>query len=187
MIQLNHIALLVRSALSAAEQLKKLGVFTGPAQTWEGEGTLEVYAGEETMSARLLLMEAVKEGAYTRALKKRGPGLHHLAVDVPDLASYIAGLSGSGWLLHPASLKTAGQSKTAYLARPGMPLLVEVQERETVVPALAPVERLDLALPLHGPGLIAALGISGGTKIACGETALHLKGGKKILFSRILG
>ena len=98
MIQLNHIALLVRSARSGAGLLKKYGLVTGPLQTWEGEGTLEVYAGEESLSARLLLMEAVKSGAYARALEKRGPGLHHLAVDVPDLGSYIAGLSGSGWL-----------------------------------------------------------------------------------------
>jgi len=185
-IQLNHIALLVRSARSGAGLLKKYGLVTGPLQTWEGEGTLEVYAGEESLSARLLLMEAVKSGAYARALEKRGPGLHHLAVDVPDLGSYIAGLSGSGWLLQPASLKTAGQTKTAYLARPGMPLLIEVQEREQISLAPPLVERLELALPQNGPALLAALGLGGSTQIASGKPALCLTGGKVVDLTEFL-
>lgn len=41
----------------------------------------------------------MKEGAYTRAMKKRGPGLHHIAVDVLNLESFVDDLSGSGWLL----------------------------------------------------------------------------------------
>lgn len=81
----------------------------------------------------LLLMEPIKPGAYQRVLEKRGPGLHHLAIDVLHLEQYIESLAGSGWLLHPVSIKTMKQSQTAYLARPGFPGLIEVQERKELV------------------------------------------------------
>ena len=54
----------------------------------------------------------------------------HLAIDVLNLESYIESLAGSGWLLHPISIKTMKQSQTVYLARPGFPGLIEVQERK---------------------------------------------------------
>jgi methylmalonyl-CoA/ethylmalonyl-CoA epimerase len=129
----NHIAFLVPSVQKAADYLEKFNFIIGPAEEWEGEGTLEIYIGDKArMSSLLLLMEPVKDGAYARAIKKRGPGLHHIAVDVSDLDSYIDNLSGSGWLLHPKSLKTVKASRTAWLARPGIPTLIEVQERENL-------------------------------------------------------
>src|SRR4051812_39623811 len=78
----------------------------------------------------LFLIETVKTSAYQRAIEKRGPGLHHLAIDVLHLEDYLLSLAGSGWLLHPKSVKTMRDSKTAYLARPGFPGLIEVQERK---------------------------------------------------------
>lgn len=132
-VTLNHIALLVPSVQKAADYLRSFDIRIGPAQEWEGEGTLEIYVGNtDAQCATLLLMESVKEGAYTRALRKRGPGLHHIAIDVLNLETYIDKLSGSGWLLHPKSLKTIKASRTAWLARPGIPALIEVQERESV-------------------------------------------------------
>lgn len=127
---INHIALLVPSVEKAANHLRSFDYKVGQAEQWEGEGTLEIYVGDTTAErATLLLMEPVKEGAYTRAMKKRGPGLHHIAIDVLNIESYIDNLSSSGWLLHPKSLHTIKETKTAYLARPGMPTLIEVQER----------------------------------------------------------
>ena len=82
--------------------------------------------------ANLLLMEPIKDGAYSRAMSKRGPGLHHIAIDVLNIEVYIDQLAGSGWLLHPKSLHTIKHSKTAYLARPDMPTLIEVQQQDTL-------------------------------------------------------
>ena len=128
---LNHIALLVPNVVKSAEYLRQFGFKIGPAEKWDGEGTLEVYVGDlNSEMANLLLMEPTKEGAYTRAMAKRGPGLHHIAIDVLDLETYIEELSGSGWLLHPKSLKMIKHSQTAYLARPDVPTLIEVQQRE---------------------------------------------------------
>lgn len=83
---LNHVALLVPSVQKASAFLTPLGFMINAAAEWEGEGTLEIYVGDlKNQMANLLLMEPVKEGAYTRAMKKRGPGLHHLAIDVLDV------------------------------------------------------------------------------------------------------
>ncbi|MCE9508269.1 MAG: VOC family protein [Alphaproteobacteria bacterium] len=130
---LNHVALLVPSIEKAANYLRPFSFETGPTQEWDGEGTKEIYVGNtHSQSATLLLMEPMKDGAYSRAMQKRGPGLHHLAIDVLNLESYIDALSGSGWLLHPRSLKTIQASRTAWLARPGIPTLIEVQERDVL-------------------------------------------------------
>ncbi len=130
---LNHIALLVPNAVKAAEYLRQFDFKIGPAQPWEGEGTLEVYVGDlDSQMGNLLLMEPVKEGAYTRAMTKRGPGLHHIAIDVLNLKTFIDELSGTGWLLHPKSLKTVEDTQTAWLVRPGVPALIEVQQRDTI-------------------------------------------------------
>ncbi len=78
----------------------------------------------------LLLIEPIRSGPYQKAIEKRGPGLHHLAIDVSHLEEYIESLAGSGWLLHPLSIKTIKQIQIAYLARPGFPSLIEVQQKE---------------------------------------------------------
>lgn len=127
---INHVALLVPSVKKAADHLRSFDFKIGPAEQWECEGTLEIYVGDtKAERATLLLMEPIKEGAYTRAMSKRGPGLHHIAIDVLNLDSYIDSISGSGWLLHPKSIHMMKETRTAYLARPGMPTLIEVQER----------------------------------------------------------
>lgn len=140
---LSHVALLLPSINRAAQHLKTFDFPIGPAQEWESEGTREIYVGDmKSNSGTILLMEPVKEGAYTRAMRKRGPGLHHVAIDVLNLEAFIDEISSSGWLLHPKSLKTIRQSKTAYLCRPGIPTLIEVQEREKLTDASVFVQEI---------------------------------------------
>ncbi len=128
-IALSHVAVLVPSVRKAADHLAQFGFNIGKEQEWEGEGTREIYI-EQDKANSLLLIEAFKPGPYRRAMEKRGPGLHHVAIDVLDLEPFLESLTGSGWLLHPASVRTIKQSQTAYLARPGFPALIEVQGRE---------------------------------------------------------
>ena len=158
--QLSHVAFLVSSVQKAAELPTGLDLTVGPAEKWEGEGTLEIYVGEDSFTSRLLLMEAVKDGAYQRALKKRGPGLHHIAVDVLNLEEYIGNLSGSGWFLHPKSLETIKHTKTAYLARPGMPTMIEVQERDTLSEKPSFISLFELPFTEVQMKLIDTLGIA---------------------------
>lgn len=168
----NHIAFLVPSVVRAAESDTLKAFDRGPAEKWEGEGTLEIYIGPENSTGRILLMEPVADGAYRRAMKKRGPGLHHIAVDVLEIEAYISGLSGSGWLLHPRSLETLKASRTAYLARPGMPLLVEVQEQPQFSIAPNFIERI--ALPLSNDQAQIIKSLAAPELGASTDEALHL-------------
>lgn len=132
---LNHVAILVTSLENVTERLVKNDLSPGPIEEWESEGTREVYFGKPGECGRLLLMQPLQHGPYQRALEKRGPGLHHLGIDVQHLDEFVDSLSGSGWYLHPHSVKSMRQSRTAWLARPGVALLIEVHEVKTLLAA----------------------------------------------------
>lgn len=139
---LDHVALVVRRLEPVVERLE--GLEAGPIEAFPSEGTREVYLG--VGSGRLLLMEPTSEqGPYARALAKRGPGLHHVAVRVPDLREFLA--SVRGWLLVPACLNDLERTRTAWLARPGVATLIEVQEAEQAEGS-AVVEGVELPGPL---------------------------------------
>ncbi len=129
---LSHVAVLVPSARRAAAVCKKSGWELGPVEDFPSEGTREIYVGPQAKDGLLLLMEARGKGPYKTALKKRGAGLHHVAVNVGAIEEYVASLAGSGWLLHPRSLNTLARRKTVYLARPGLGALIEVQQPDNL-------------------------------------------------------
>lgn len=127
---LSHVAFVLPSVEKAAKVFAQNGLMVSSPEVFEGEGTKEIYVGDVDHQAALpLLMEPTRAGSYSRSLEKRGPGLHHIAVDVDSVEDYLAGLSGSGWFLHLNSLRSAREFKTVYLARPGVPALIEVQEK----------------------------------------------------------
>jgi hypothetical protein len=157
---LNHVAVLVRSVERSATVLKGLGYAIGPREEFAGEGTAEIYVGPDSQSAKLLLLEPIRPDApYGRAMSKRGPGLHHVAIDVKDVESFVAGLAGSGWYLHPRSLQTARKTKTAWLARPGTAMLIEVQQRPEISAAAPFITKLEIPLTAKEREMIAALGV----------------------------
>lgn len=125
--QPNHVAILVPSVSKTADFLRKFAFQNGPEEMFET--TKEIYI-EREQSNSLLLIEPNKTGSYQRALEKRGPGIHHIAIDVLDIKSFMKTIESSGWLLHPSSIRTVKHSRTAWLARPGFPSLIEVQEQE---------------------------------------------------------
>lgn len=140
----DHVALVVRRLEPVLDRLKELELEAGPIEAFPSEGTREVYLG--TGAARLLLMEPTRaEGPYARALAKRGPGLHHVALKVPDLAHFLGGVRG--WLLVPAGLGELARTRTAWLARPGVGTLLEVHEAEPSE-GTPVVERIELPGPL---------------------------------------
>jgi len=159
----SHVALLLPSVEKAAARLRSLGFETGEVEQWESEGTREIYVGKGHANS-LLLMEPFKEGAYSRALNKRGPGLHHLAIDVEMLESFLLSLSVSGWLLHPSSVATISKTRTAYLARPGFPALIEVQEKKHSAEMPLFISSLELPLPEGNEKLLAPLSLSNAVK-----------------------
>lgn len=159
-VHLDHVALLVRSCEAAAQAAASLGLVIGPRESWPSEGTTEIYVGGDAVTARLLLVEPTHTGPYRRAMERRGPGLHHVAVLVPDLEAYVASLAGSGWYLHPQSLETVRKHRTAWLARPGTRLLVEVHERPAPDGKAALIQSLELPAAAVASPMLAALGCS---------------------------
>lgn len=156
-VRCDHVALLVAALEPAIDALRALddGLVVGPIETFAGEGTREVYLDRgQPGPARLLLLEPIGPGPYARALARRGPGLHHVAVDVAGARAYALGLEG--WLLHPRSLDTWPATKTLWLARPGVGALIEVQERTPAAEAGAPTIDL-LEVPGDDPRRVAAL------------------------------
>lgn len=156
---LNHVAILVPSVDRAAKFLAALDFHVGAKETWDGEGTAEIYVGESKLAAKLLLVEPIKPGAYRRALETRGPGLHHIAVDVTDLEVFVTKLAGSGWHLLPQSLKMAREQRTVWLARPGTAMLIEVQQRQDLAGSPAFISALRLPLNGREQKMVAALGV----------------------------
>ncbi len=186
-IEIDHVALQVSSVQVVADELRSRGCPVGDAQTFAEEGTREVYVGPEDHLGRLLLIEPIQSGPYQRSMAKRGPGLHHLAVCVPNVEEYVGSLAGTGWFLHVSSLTSHREARTVWLASPGAPVLVEVvegdspeaAERETFVSAVE--------IPMSDDaGRLDALGMAGlssspdhlvwltfeGCRVSCGELPL---------------
>ena len=127
MTQLDHIALVTASLEPVLARLDHVQEHLGPIEAFPSEGTREVYVGNG--SAKLLVMEPTStDGPYGRALARRGPGLHHVALHTPDLTGFMGEVRG--WLMLPISVRTIAESRTAWLARPGVPTLLEVHEAE---------------------------------------------------------
>ncbi len=181
--QLSHVAILVRSVIKVADYLRPFGFNIGEAEVFEGEGTKEIYV-EADKAGSLLLLEAIKPGAYQRALEKRGPGLHHIAIDVLNLQDYLVSLTSSGWLLHPISVKTM-KHKTAYLARPGFPGLIEVQEKKDLLKGPLFVRGISLQMSKDSKKLLSAIGLDSIVKASDSPTELLLSD-QNILLEDIL-
>lgn len=126
-LKLDHIAILLRSIASAQSRLPP-ELICHDIETFESEGTKEQYIDfSESDDRRLLLMEAIGDGPYMRALQKRGPGLHHFGCATDSLNDAIEHFSKTGLLLHPISLKTV-KKRVVWMCRPGIPFLIELCE-----------------------------------------------------------
>lgn len=174
----SHVAILVPSVRKAADSLRRFNFTIGQVESFEE--THEIYIqGNERNS--LLLMEPKDSGSYCRALDKRGPGLHHLAIDVLNLEDFLISLSGSGWLLHLNSLNSIKDYRTAYLARPGFPSLIEVQEKKKIIDGPDFVESVFLNFEIEFEKLVKAIGLSHMLKRTAEEPFITVRGQKIIL------
>ena len=126
---LHHVAILVESIESTLRRNSFPAEELGAIEEFPSEGTRELYIGQPVMG-RILLMQAIGSGPYQRAFEKRGQGLHHVGLDIERLDEFVGLVSGSGWYLHPASLDSYNKKKQVYLCRPGVPILMEIQERQ---------------------------------------------------------
>ena len=178
----SHVALLVPSVRRAVEALAPYGFDIGPEEDFEE--TREVYI-QGHLPNPLLLMEPTASGRYRRALEKRGPGLHHFAIDVLDVHEFLMSLDGSGWLLQINSLKTFQKHRTVYLARPGFPGLIEVQEKPKLVDGRLFVSKVLLPLNDLNLTMIRSVGLQDLVKTAPGGPGRLALGGHLIELNRL--
>ena len=95
MFQIDHLGIAVKSLSSAKAIYEKLGLSVSPEETVEHEQVklVMVPVGE----SRLELLEATSpDSTIAKFIAKRGEGLHHVCLKVPDLAAAVARLKGEG-------------------------------------------------------------------------------------------
>jgi methylmalonyl-CoA epimerase len=102
--QLDHLGIAVKSLSSAKAIYEKLGLSISPEETVEHEQVklVMVPVGE----SRLELLEATSpDSTIAKFIAKRGEGLHHLCLKVPDLAAAVARLKVDGVRLVSEEIK----------------------------------------------------------------------------------
>jgi methylmalonyl-CoA epimerase len=104
MFQIDHLGIAVKSLTTAKSIYEKLGLSISPEETVEQEKVrlVMVPVGE----SRLELLEATSEDStIAKFIAKRGEGLHHVCMRVPDLQAAVAKLKQDGVRLISEEIK----------------------------------------------------------------------------------
>jgi methylmalonyl-CoA epimerase len=105
MAQIDHIGIAVKSLAAAKSVYERLGLTISPEETVEQEQVrlVMVPVGE----SRIELLEATSvDSTIAKFIAKRGEGLHHICLRVPDLPSAVARLKKDGVRLVSEEIKT---------------------------------------------------------------------------------
>jgi methylmalonyl-CoA epimerase len=105
MFQIDHLGIAVKSLAAAKSIYEKLGLSVSPEETVEHEQVrlVMVPVGE----SRLELLEPTCESSMiAKFLAKRGEGLHHVCLKVPDLPAAVERLKKDGVRLVSEEIKT---------------------------------------------------------------------------------
>jgi methylmalonyl-CoA epimerase len=92
---IDHLGIAVRSLAAAKAIYEKLGLAISPEEVVPGEKVrvAMIPVGE----TRLELLEATSDDSViAKFIAKRGEGLHHISLRVPDLAAAVARLKADG-------------------------------------------------------------------------------------------
>ena len=113
--RLDHVGLAVRSIADALGVYRELGLEVAHREEVPSQGVVTAFLplGE----TRLELLEPISpDSAVGKFLARRGPGLHHLCLAVPDLEAALAGLKRRGYrLVHETPVPGAGGRRVAFL------------------------------------------------------------------------
>ncbi len=115
MFSIDHIGVAVKSLAAAKSVYEKLGLKLSPDETVEAEQVRVVMVplGE----SRLELLEPTSESSViAKFIAKRGEGLHHVSLRVPDLAAAVGRLKQDGVRLVSNEIKVgAGGHKYIFV------------------------------------------------------------------------
>ncbi len=104
MFTIDHIGIAVKSLASAKRVYENLGMAVSPEELVESEQVrvVMVPAGE----SRMELLEPTSEtSTVARFIAKRGEGLHHVSLRVPDLSAAVERLKKNGVRLISEEIK----------------------------------------------------------------------------------
>jgi methylmalonyl-CoA epimerase len=104
MFTIDHLGIAVKSLTAAKAIYQKLGMTVSPEEVVEAEQVrvVMVPVGE----ARLELLEPTSENSViANFIAKRGEGLHHVSLRVPDLSAAVARLKKDGVRLISEDIK----------------------------------------------------------------------------------
>lgn len=104
MFTIDHLGIAVKSLAEAKGIYQKLGLSVSPEEVVEAEQVklAMVPVGE----SRLELLEPTSESsAIAKFISKRGEGLHHISLRVPDLTAAVARLKKDGVRLVSEEIK----------------------------------------------------------------------------------
>jgi len=100
MFQIDHLGIAVKSLESAKAIYEKLGMSVSPEETVEQEKV-------RLVMVPVGLLEATSEDStIAKFIAKRGEGLHHVCMRVPDLAAAVSKLKQDGVRLVTDEIKT---------------------------------------------------------------------------------
>ena len=112
---IDHLGIAVKSLTAAKAIYEKLGLAVSPEETVEHEQVRLVMV--PVGASRLELLEATSENsAIAKFIAKRGEGLHHLCMKVPDLSVAVEKLKKDGVRLVSDEIKIgAGGHKYVFV------------------------------------------------------------------------
>jgi methylmalonyl-CoA epimerase len=105
MFKIDHLGIAVKSLTASKAIYEKLGLIISPEEIVEEEKVKVVMV--PVGDSRLELLEPTSEDStIARFIAKRGEGLHHISLRVPDLESTVAKLRSDGVRLVSNEIKT---------------------------------------------------------------------------------
>ncbi|MHB8217655.1 MAG: methylmalonyl-CoA epimerase [Candidatus Sulfotelmatobacter sp.] len=130
MAEIDHIGIAVKSLAAAKAIYEKLGLSVSPEETVEQERVRLVMV--PVGDSRLELLEATsQDSTIAKFIAKKGEGLHHVCLRVPDLPAAVERLKKGGVRLVSEEIKTGAGGHRYVFVHPtsaGGVLLELVQE-----------------------------------------------------------
>ena len=135
MVTLDHLGIAVKSLAAAKGIYEKLGLKVSPEELVEAEQVRVVMVplGE----SRFELLEATSEDSViAKFIAKRGEGLHHVSLRVPDLAEAIERLKKDGVRLVSNEIKVGAGGHRYVFVHPSSTggVLLELVETDSNLP-----------------------------------------------------
>jgi methylmalonyl-CoA/ethylmalonyl-CoA epimerase len=120
-MKLNHIGIAVENLEAASADFKRLGFEVSPTEIQAADGVKLAFI--QIGDTRLELLEPIQNesgeaSAIAGFLKKRGPGLHHLAIEVEDVNEKLDALTKNNVRLIDKKARTGAHNTDVAFLHP---------------------------------------------------------------------